>query len=220
MHFGLSSMTPARGNLVTPRAGSSEADEEVPHGAEQVHEHAERAVIRQLSERLGDPSIQPIEEAYPEIVRDYQPLLVEMLVDTARWREAKANRFPDDRRNARCAAALAAAAEYVAGLPTTTRGCLHIAVEGMGWSSLPPREMLYEQSEVAARFCFDNSSVPPGKRDFDHLLDEMYVEQLEQWREGIEGQNTSRPDRSSSSSRTRASRSGRRTTARTDPSTR
>jgi hypothetical protein len=141
-----------------------------------------------------DPPLQPIAGVYPELAREYRPLLVEMLEDVARWREHKASVFPDDERNARCAAALRAAAEYVDTLPDDHDGLipfarLHVEIEDNGWASLPPREMLGDKSRVAGRFFFDKRSDQPGQRDFDHLLDEMYTEQLEQWREGIEQSN-------------------------------
>jgi hypothetical protein len=50
-------------------------------------------------------------------VRDYREQLVHSLEDSAEWRAAKAEEYPNDERNRRSAEALEAAARQVAALP-------------------------------------------------------------------------------------------------------
>jgi hypothetical protein len=117
----------------------------------------------------------------------YAAALADKLDQTAAWRREKAEQFPDDRRNGRCAAALTAAAEYL----RSGRGNRKLVGAIMLWDELDswrgieaPEEVISE--DVSGRFFFDNGTREPAEDDFDELITAMFRETLASWRESIE----------------------------------
>ena len=65
--------------------------------------------------------------------------IAEYLREQARWREPKAEQYPDDARNERCAAGLRALAEHVESLPDDDERLLILRARGADeWRDVPP----------------------------------------------------------------------------------
>ena len=125
-------------------------------------------------------------------------LLADYFESTAAWRLSRAEVFPDDLRNQRCATALTAAAAHVRKLDEDeTLGPL-----GGFWRFLDELNCWVRYGDAtpvdvfgpdgppdgraASRFCFDNGTAEPTLRDFNRLIDDVFEEVLDDWRTGIE----------------------------------
>ena len=99
-------------------------------------------------------------EKMPATVREW---LVQSLESSADWRERKAEEYPDDARNATCAAALAQAAREVAALPDDDPRLVtleRLPHDEEAWGSYSEVENL-----IIARHGFDSA----GATTDDHL---------------------------------------------------
>lgn len=120
----------------------------------------------------------------------YRGILADHLDETARWREDKPEQFPEDARNARSAAALTAAAEYLRSIEDpvgnlAVRRYAEFDDELSSWTSVDPVGLI-DPGEVAGRFFFDNGQRQPTPHDFDALLLRVFDETLRSWREHIQ----------------------------------
>jgi hypothetical protein len=132
----------------------------------------------------------------------YAGLAADYLEEQAAWRQRKADEWPDDPRNARSAAALAAAATYVrqlddshrqldllAGLDAELEAWQHGGSLDAGTGALTVDE---QASGTVARFCFDNEATTPGPRQFEWLLGQVVAGAAGSLRDEIEA-GTSQP---------------------------
>jgi len=109
---------------------------------------------------------------------DVKTWLAESLDSTASWRRDVAERFPDDRRNQRCATAIGLAAEYVRGLPADHEGLGKLAripdvLELDVWLAMS------SFGASASQFFFDNGWGEPTDVHFEGLIGNIYRENLE-----------------------------------------
>jgi hypothetical protein len=114
----------------------------------------------------------------------YRATLADSLDGQSRWRAHKAERWPDDERNARSSRGLDAAAEYVRGLDEQNPGVRRFvelaerldAEEAFPWPTDP--HTIVGGSYTASRFFFGKGSREPEPSDFDRLLEDMFDETL------------------------------------------
>ena len=138
---------------------------------------ANRVVIPVQEE--GDP---PIMTSTSEALA-VRGWLADLLESQSSWRAMKAQDWPDDKRNARCSRALANAANYV----RTLNGAHPQLVRFVELGETLDEERLnggvetISGTDAAGRFFFDNNSQDPTERDFDWLLECMFIETLESW---------------------------------------
>lgn len=103
---------------------------------------------------------------------DLRALFVEYLRGQAHWRELKADEWPDDTRNLRCAQHLYAFAAHVERLPETNENLRLLAAiqEPYNLEVFTPRE---EAGRLVSRFGFDNGTGDATAEDFDAFLVEL-----------------------------------------------
>ena len=130
---------------------------------------------------------------------EYRELLVGLFSATRLWRLEVAQRFPDDLRNRRSAAALDRAGSYALELDEDHPNLRNFAAldrELHDWRGYAPQEIFLEPdvSRAVPSFWFDNEDREPGPRDFESLVARVFRETLERWRETIEDGDDRPPD--------------------------
>jgi hypothetical protein len=127
-----------------------------------------------------------------EAAKAWAQHLADVYEGTVWWRNQKAEQYPDDSRNIRCANALAAAVDYLRSLerPDTKKGLmLFVGFEDQLETSQFNSDrwtIISSDGPAVARFFFDRGSGEPTDRDFDRLIVDTFYDTLRGWRDSIE----------------------------------
>lgn len=108
-------------------------------------------------------------------------MLVDFLLEQAKWRSRVAEDYPEDGRNEQSAAALTGLAEFVQRIPVDHPAFVAINIldgyGGGGGIMLGGSEF----SSVAGRFGFANKWIPPTEEDMEQFVTELVDTYVSEW---------------------------------------
>jgi hypothetical protein len=104
---------------------------------------------------------------------DGRRLIADYLLEQARWRGEKAEEYPEDGRNLRCAEGLKALAEYVLSLPATDERILDLTSMGVRAEMFSPPPVLGPPGAAQAQYAISQFRFHDPGEDCDRFLTEL-----------------------------------------------